>query len=648
MPPGPTGRLKFPSAAQFLLGLLLVGSLFLPAVPACAQTEEREGILVFSSEITIGPNRTTRVREVLTVNARGREIVHGLYRDIPTRRPDVQDEDQPTRPRVLGAFLDGEPLVHSLEARGQDELRVKLGDEGVDLPPGEHVIEWSYLMENMVDADVDREWFVFNVTGDRLALPVDLVTIQVNLPRGVDQAWFSAVQGPSGRKPGPMHPCPLDARGGFNLKSEVALEPGQGVSLFLSWPPLTADAREQAERLARILSARPTLVLLTGALLLGLYFGLALGWARQAAPVVADPRAGEWPPDVPPALAGLFLTVDRAPSYFLATLVSMLARGQVALTRRGGMLELSPGEAEPAPRSLEREVSAALFAEGPRVPLAPGAFTSPVTQARGEMMLWLGAEVAGKYLRNNDRFFFPGLALAALAAGLAAWLARSPQTILLQVGESALAALLLLPPLIRRASRQPSLAKVLDWLGNNPRPLLGVVLLALLVVHKTLSPVLPLTLALLLSMAGMLVVLRHLLRRPTRAGLALGETLGAYQDFLAGKGELEPGQEEDLDFFARHLPFALALDLAPSWEGRFEGALSARGVPPVLVPRGGPPPASWKAYLDELIRAVDSCDRSGLDQSAGSAGGDFGGSGGSGSGGSVGGGSAGGGGTGGF
>ncbi len=604
MPPGPTGRLKFPSAALFLLGLLLVGSLFLPAVPAFAQAEEREGILVFSSEITIGPNRTTRVRETLTVNAQGREIVHGLYRDIPTRRPDVQDEDQPTRPRVLEAFLDGEPLSHSLETRGQDEIRVKLGDEGVDLSPGVHVFEWSYLMENMVDADVDRERFVFNVTGDRLALPVAQVTIQVHLPRGVDQAWFSAVQGPSGRKPGPMKPCPLDGRGGFNLKSGIALEPGQGVSLFLSWPPLTADAREQAERLARILSARPTLVLLTGALLLGLYFGLALSWARQAAPVVADPRAGEWPPDVPPALAGLFLTVDRASSYFLATLVSMVARGQVALARREGALELSPGEAEPGPGSLERETAAMLFAEGAPVPLGTVLPTSPVSRARDGMMRWLGNEVADKYLRNNDRFFFPALALAALAAGLAAWLARSPQTILLQAGGSALAVLLLLPPLIRRASRQPSLAKVLDWLGNNPRPLLAVVLFALLLVHKALSPVLPLSLALLLAMAGMLVVLRHLLRRPTRAGLFLGEALEDYREFLAGKGELEPGQEEDLDFFARHLPFALALDLGPAWEARFEAALAAQGVPPVLAPRGGPPPASWKAYLDELIRAV--------------------------------------------
>lgn len=653
MPPASPGRPMIRPAAVVLLGLLLLFPASLPAAraaaPAPAQglAEGVEGIRSYFSEITIGLDRSLRVRETLAVHAQGREIAHGLYRDIPARRSDARGQDQPTRPRVLEALLDGEPLPYSVEARGQAEVRVKLGDETVDLAPGDHVFEWSYLLDAMVDADVDTDRFAYNVTGDRLSLPVGQVLIRANLPRGVGEAWFSAVQGPGGRKPGPLKPCPLDSRGGFNLKSGGALSPGHGVSLFLSWAPLAREGQSRPDPLSQTTAIRSGKVLLAGVVLVALYAGLALGWVRLRAPGAGAPAAGEWPPDIPPALAGMFLTVDRAPSYFLATLVSMLARGQAQLTRREGGLELSPGDEESAPRSLEWETAAALFAEGQRVPLAPGALTSPVTRARGEMMLWLGAEVAEKYLRDNDRFFFPGLALAGLAVGLAVWLGGDPGTILLQAAGSGVAALALLPPMLRLISRDPTANKVLAWLGHNPRPALGLFLVLLLFAHRALSPVLPLTLALLLALAGMLVLLRHLLRRPTRAGLALGEALSAYQEFLAGKGGLEPGQEEDLDFFVRHLPFALALDLGPAWEGRFEAALAAQGAPPSLAPRGAPPPASWTAYMDELIRAVDSCDRSGLDQSAGSAGGDFGGSGGSGGGGS-GGGSAGGGGTGGF
>src|SRR5580765_732046 len=65
--------------------LMAVCLAFLLAAPAAAQ---RERIISFDSQITVNADGTMQVTETIAVDSEGVDIVHGIYRDFPTRYRD--------------------------------------------------------------------------------------------------------------------------------------------------------------------------------------------------------------------------------------------------------------------------------------------------------------------------------------------------------------------------------------------------------------------------------------------------------------------------------------------------------------------------------------------------------------------------------
>ncbi|HEV8183084.1 MAG TPA: DUF2207 domain-containing protein, partial [Candidatus Angelobacter sp.] len=67
---------------SFLMACLLA---LLLAAPAAAQTE---GIHSFDSRITVNSDGSMQVVETISVESAGVDMVHGIYRDFPTRYRD--------------------------------------------------------------------------------------------------------------------------------------------------------------------------------------------------------------------------------------------------------------------------------------------------------------------------------------------------------------------------------------------------------------------------------------------------------------------------------------------------------------------------------------------------------------------------------
>src|SRR6202000_622143 len=121
-----------------------------PAVLVCASGArggDIERITDYRSDITVARDGTLTVREAITVNAQGDDIVHGIYRDFPTIYR--ASGNVHVAFDVTGATLDGQPTPHS-ESQIENGARVTMGDAGTALRPGLHTFVLRYTTDRQI------------------------------------------------------------------------------------------------------------------------------------------------------------------------------------------------------------------------------------------------------------------------------------------------------------------------------------------------------------------------------------------------------------------------------------------------------------------------------------------------------------------
>src|SRR5262249_41627981 len=124
---------------------LALATLFFLALSSCAFStqDSRERILDFHSDIMLQPDGTFLFRETITVNATGNRILHGIFRDFPTRYKDRFGNNYVVGFTLLSAEYDG----YAETTRVQDQLnskRIYLGDQKLFIPSGQHTYVISY------------------------------------------------------------------------------------------------------------------------------------------------------------------------------------------------------------------------------------------------------------------------------------------------------------------------------------------------------------------------------------------------------------------------------------------------------------------------------------------------------------------------
>lgn len=130
-------------------GLLL--ALLLPLLfgAAAGKAVAAEGIESYRSNIDLSRDGTVTVTETITVNAEGRDIRRGIFRDLPLFLKDANGRLQRVGFEVLSVARDGSPEDWHTEAI-EGGLRIFMGSSERLLSPGRHTYELTYRTDRQV------------------------------------------------------------------------------------------------------------------------------------------------------------------------------------------------------------------------------------------------------------------------------------------------------------------------------------------------------------------------------------------------------------------------------------------------------------------------------------------------------------------
>src|SRR6478735_10852316 len=112
----------------------------LAAAPGAAQTE---GITSFDSRITVNTDGSMQVVETIVVESAGVDIVHGIYRDFPTRYKDRRGNRYSVLFDIVSVRRDGNSEPYHTEDLSNG-VRIYFGSSSYALPDGNHTYQFSY------------------------------------------------------------------------------------------------------------------------------------------------------------------------------------------------------------------------------------------------------------------------------------------------------------------------------------------------------------------------------------------------------------------------------------------------------------------------------------------------------------------------
>jgi hypothetical protein len=574
--------------AALLVFAAAFAAAWLPA-QAQAQTQAREVIQLFRSEIEIARNATVTVRETIRVRSARAAIVHGIFRDFPTRYRDRFGNRYVVGFDVLDVQRDGRPEPYGLEDI-DNGVRVRIGRADVELPPGEYTYALTYQTRRQLGFFDDHDELYWNVTGNGWAFPIERAEARVQLPPGIplESIRMEAYTGPAGAQDRNYRARIIDD-GSAEFATTQPLDVHEGLTIVVGWPKGVVTAPTPAERLHDFFSDnRTALIAIAGwFVLLGYY---ALVWSS----VGRDPAPGpivvryEPPRGLSPAGMRYLLKMGFDQTTFAAATVSLAVKRYLTIRHDGSSYTLArmPG-ANPALSGEERALAKHLLDSKSEIDLSKSNYKivqSAIKATKGSLKL----AQEKTYFLTNSRYVLPGLGLSALAL-LAAIVSLPGQ----QMAISAFMSVWLTGWSVGVFAL--TVAALAAWRGavadGSGKSLMAAGFLTLFGLPFWAGEIFGLAMlirggsvwfaVLLAGLVGTNILFHYLLKAPTRAGRALLDQVEGFKEyFLAvekdpmerlGKRELTP------EVFEKYLPYAIALGVEKAWSSAFAAALARSG-----------------------------------------------------------------------
>ena len=307
-----------------------------------------ERVLEFHSAIEIHADGALTVRERIRVQAEGRAIKRGIFRDFPTDYRDRSGALVRVPFAVIEVSRNGRPEPYvTLEQR--NGVRVRIGDANVLLPHGVHAYEIVYRTARQLGFYDTHDELYWNVNGNGWAFPMDRVSAEVRLPQAVpaERVQVEAYTGKQGARGRDFGAQAFD--GGAGVEARRVLAPYEGLTIVVMFPKGVVRAPSTRERAGWWIADNRGAAAGFGSLLALLLF---LYWRWTL--VGRDPRAGpRFPRYAPPdglGPAGVRY-VDRMGSDdrgFAAALLGLAQRGALHIRHheRGESYEIERRSAE--------------------------------------------------------------------------------------------------------------------------------------------------------------------------------------------------------------------------------------------------------------------------------------------------------------
>lgn len=208
--------------------VLLLAMLQVAVFGVWGEAQAAEYIAAFRSEIQLSREGEVTVTEIITVNAEGRDIRRGIFRDFPLYMVDANGKRQKVGFEVLTVTRDGRPENWRTEGISGG-VRIYLGSAETQLDRGLHTYELSYRTDRQVRYHESFDEFFWNVTGNGWMFRIDQASAVVQLPSGVkalNTAFFTGAEGSTGKDarrtgsdtaPGFVTVRPLSANEGLTI-----------------------------------------------------------------------------------------------------------------------------------------------------------------------------------------------------------------------------------------------------------------------------------------------------------------------------------------------------------------------------------------------------------------------------------------------
>jgi uncharacterized membrane protein YgcG len=544
-----------------------------------------ERITAIAAEITVTADGSLSVAETITVVAEGVKIRHGIYRDIPVRysggpfgMPVFVDFD------LGAATCDGQAVPVRRDHRGEF-VRVFVGDPARELAPGEHTYVIRYTTPQLRFL-ADHDEVYWNATGHAWEFPIDVATATVILPAttAAEQIRAEAYAGPLGSKRQDGVRVEIDRdRRRVAYAASRPLVPGEGLTIVAGFPKGSVPERSAAG----LMWSDPFLRFGLGGLAVTAGFCFIAWWLAGRGGMPGEPVPLRGPPEAAcPAACRFIRRMGYDNDCFSATLLSLASQGALAIHSEAGEYTLEKtGEPAATAWNGERRVFKTLLADCDRLAVGPrqqrrfsraidGLRSDLVEQFQGTMFRpnrgWLSASlvVAGLALLGSAGFA-GGLPAVFIVGFLAMWLSfwTAVVCILAYVTIACW----------RAAGSNQALA---GRLGGLVKASVVTVATAVFAAGEVFglwmlgSSTSPWMIPIVAALGAVLVLFIRRIKAPTAAGWeVMREIEGFRLTLLSPQAALAGPPAPRL--LEQWLPYAVALDLADEWLGRFRQAVGA-------------------------------------------------------------------------
>jgi hypothetical protein len=552
-----------------------------------------ERILSYVSEIDVAADGTLNVSETITVNALGREIRRGIYRDFPTiyrrdnRRVRVGFE-------VQSVERDGRPEPYAIESI-RDGKRIRIGEADTFIPQGRHTYVIRYATTRQIGFFDGFDELNWNVTGNAWVFPIERAEVRIRLPQAVPWGQRTVYTGPQGERDQHDGEVGSERPGEIAFRTTRGLGPAEGFTVAVAFPKgVVAAPRPLSPARLWFQDYGPAVAAILALIGLAIFYFIA--WKRAGRGPVAGTVVPLFEP--PDNLSAAAIRYIRRMGYdnrvFAAAIVESGVKGKLRLVEgekgwfssaKTVIHRSAEGDDMPPP---ERDMLRALFSGSDTVEM-DNANHAVFGAARDALKERLQEAYLGPLFLRNHGWAWVGLQLM-LAAMLFVGAVMALADIYAELGERLLPAagfLLMIGSVLaginsRFARKDGSwalaaLAGLLS-LGGSAFVVLAFVwaletegLLVLWMAAPLLA--LPLVISAFVWMAA-----------PTREGRLVMDRIAGFERYLSITEEdrletLHP-PEKTPELFERYLPHAIALGVENRWAGKFASVLAAAAAEP--------------------------------------------------------------------
>ncbi|AWG20266.1 hypothetical protein FFWV33_01345 [Flavobacterium faecale] len=292
----------------------------------------QERILNFDTTIKIEHSGVIQVNETITIKAEGQLFVHGLLRQLPLNRKDIDGNAVDVGYTLQSIKKDGvSENYFTKEADG--DFKIYIGDKDIDLPSGIYEYEIVYTVPFQIGYFDSYDELYWNVTGNGWDIPIDKASCTLYLPN--ENATFGNVNAYTGYEgdKGSQGTASLDSNKTIAHFYVTGLGATQGLTVAASFdkgivlPP--SKIQEASSFYKKIKNNLWSTVFGLGMLLF--YF---FQWKKKGKDPVIKTIVPEFRPpfDWSPAIVGYVYNRAVTDGIYMASMVQVAIKGAIKIT----------------------------------------------------------------------------------------------------------------------------------------------------------------------------------------------------------------------------------------------------------------------------------------------------------------------------